>query len=552
MPRNDPLSRISTTQTPQTQPIPGRDMIRNDAGGYVFDKDVARKVEDFLILGVTGGTYYIGKDDLAAKNIDWLIHAIRADGLAVVKLIEDVSTSKPPRAPKPRPAIFALAAIFAFGDADAVQAAKAIFNRVVRTTDHLSQFFGYAKQLRGRSSPQGTSLVTGRAIRSALGSWFYSGDANRASYKACKARQRKTPTGEALNLRDVLRVSHPKFDTEERRLLFGWLAGNVGDKTARARLQPVDDFLTAQAVKSTRDAVKLVSERSIPWEFLPSEFTGKKEVWEALAPSVGITALIRNLAHMTSLGAIAPFSKTTDVVTRRLRNAELLKNGRVHPLDLYLALKVYQSGRAQPSPKAPVRTWHPVDSIVDALEDAYETSFGYIEPSGQRQLIAVDSSGSMGFQGVNLGGSSLGTIYSVACAMALILKRIEGSSVHLIDIDTTIHQSRITARTNLREIERWSPSGGGTDLSLAASYALRKQLVVDGITILSDMETWAGRSHYTQELLSYRNKINRNVKVVAVAMTPRGYTITDPATPGVLQVAGFDATLPKVVTAFLR
>jgi 60 kDa SS-A/Ro ribonucleoprotein len=58
----------------------------------------------------------------------------------------------------------------------AVQAAKAAFPRVVRTTDHLSMFFGYAKQLRGKAAGQGTSLVTGRALRSALASWFLAGE----------------------------------------------------------------------------------------------------------------------------------------------------------------------------------------------------------------------------------------------------------------------------------------------------------------------------------------------------------------------------------------
>jgi 60 kDa SS-A/Ro ribonucleoprotein len=66
--------------------------------------------------------------------------------------------------------VFALAMVFSCGDPAAVQAAKAAFARVVRTTDHLSMFFGYAKQLRGKAAGQGTSLVTGRALRSALAS----------------------------------------------------------------------------------------------------------------------------------------------------------------------------------------------------------------------------------------------------------------------------------------------------------------------------------------------------------------------------------------------
>ncbi|MDX6395744.1 MAG: 60 kDa SS-A/Ro ribonucleoprotein, partial [Streptosporangiaceae bacterium] len=56
----DPLAAVSTISTPQTQRIPGRaDQVRNNTGGYVFGQDLWTKLEDFLILGTTGGTYYL-------------------------------------------------------------------------------------------------------------------------------------------------------------------------------------------------------------------------------------------------------------------------------------------------------------------------------------------------------------------------------------------------------------------------------------------------------------------------------------------------------------
>jgi 60 kDa SS-A/Ro ribonucleoprotein len=77
----DPLAAVGLTATPQTQPIPGRtDQVRNNAGGYVFGKDLFTKVEDFLILGTTGGTFYITEDRLTVDNAGWLIQAVRADG----------------------------------------------------------------------------------------------------------------------------------------------------------------------------------------------------------------------------------------------------------------------------------------------------------------------------------------------------------------------------------------------------------------------------------------------------------------------------------------
>src|SRR5262249_10258237 len=105
---SDPLARISTIATPQTRRIPGRTgQVRNAGGGYVFAKDLWTRLEDFLILGTTGGTYYVGEDELTADNAGVLFQAISEDGPRVVQLLTDISTARPPRAPKNRPALFA-------------------------------------------------------------------------------------------------------------------------------------------------------------------------------------------------------------------------------------------------------------------------------------------------------------------------------------------------------------------------------------------------------------------------------------------------------------
>lgn len=551
----DPLASISTIATPQTKPIPGReaDMVRNAAGGYAFAKDTWRRVEDFLILGTTGGTYYIGEDKLTADNATVLFDAIAADGVRVVELAVDISTSRPPRAPKNRPALFALAAAFAKGDADTRQAVKKALPKVARTTDHLATWFGYYKNLGGKPTGRGTGAVVGRAFRSAVAGWFLTEDVNTVAWRVCKARQRKTPSGEGFALRDALRIAHVVADTPQRRALLGWIAGTVSDADASGIVPAINGFVTAQEVTTAREAIRVVTDLRVPWEFLPDHVLTDPEVWSALAATVGQTALIRNLARMTRVGAIKPLSDTTRLVTARLTNAEALAKGRIHPMDLFLALKVYGSGVAQPNPRAEVQRWTPVPAILAALEEAYELSFGHVEPSGKRLLVAVDSSGSMSYASVVHGGSPLGSVYEVANAMAVILNRIEGGNCHVIDVDTAVHASKVNARTNLGEIRSWRPSGGGTDLSLPFSWALAQRLEVDGIVCLTDNETWAGgRQHPSQALTAYRRSVKADTRAVVASMTATGYTVADPAAEGVLNTAGMDASLSTVVNGFIR
>ena len=149
-------------------------------------------------------------------------------------------------------------------------------------------------------------------------------------------------------------------------------------------------------------------------------------------------------------------------------------------------------------------------------------------------------------------GSPLGTAYEVANTLATMLARIEGPSVHVIDVDTAAHPSKVTARTNLREIGRWHASGGGTDMSLPFSWALDQRLNVDGFVVFTDSETWAGRWHPVQSLEAYRRSANPMARVVVVSMTANGTSIGDPADEGVLNIAGLDGSLPKLISGFIR
>lgn len=550
----DALSAISTVRTSQTAPILGREkeMARNNAGGYTFSKDLFTKLEDFVVLGTTGGTYYVGEREHTYANAQVVFDAVTSDGCRAVKLATEISVAG--RAPKNFPALFVLAAAFARGDLETRRAARAALPRVARTTDHFAHFWGYYKNLKGKPSGNGTAPVMNRLMRGALADWFLADDADRIAFRACKARSRKTGSGEPFALRDMLRLAKPRIAEERTDALLGWLTGNVPDERAADFLPSVAKYVQAKAADTPGKAIDAVRDLRVPWEFLSDQVLDAPGVWEELAGTVGMTALIRNLARMTRIGALGPFGKANGTVVRRLTDAEALRKARVHPLDVYLALKVYNSGTAQPNPKAPARTWTPVAAISDALEEAYELCFGHVEPSGRRLLVAVDSSGSMTMSSsrVMLGGSPLGSAYEIACGMAVIMSRIEKGNVHVIDVDTAVHASRVTPRTNLREIANWRPSGGGTNLSLPFLWAQRERVSVDGVLVLTDNETWAGRQHPSQALAGYRGAVNPNARVIVASMTAAGHSIADPRDEGVLQVAGFDAALPQLVSGFLR
>ncbi len=93
---------------------------------------------------------------------------------------------------------------------------------------------------------------------------------------------------------------------------------------------------------------------------------------------------------------------------------------------------------------------------------------------------------------------------------------------------------------------------GGTDCALPMLWAARNELSVSGFVTYTDSETWAGNIHPAQALRQYRNEFVGDAKAVVVGMTSNGFTLADPNDRGMLDVVGFDTSVPAVLADFVR
>jgi hypothetical protein len=75
---------------------------------------------------------------------------------------------------------------------------------------------------------------------------------------------------------------------------------------------------------------------------------------------------------------------------------------------------------------------------------------------------------------------------------------------------------------------------------------------VDVFVVYTDNETWSGTVHPSQALRRYRERTGIAAKLVVVAMASNGFSIADPADPGMLDVVGFDAATPALTADFGR
>jgi 60 kDa SS-A/Ro ribonucleoprotein len=281
------------------------------------------------------------------------------------------------------------------------------------------------------------------------------------------------------------------------------------------------------------------------------------DVWEALLPHLGATALLRNLAKMTSVGLLAPGSDAERLVSERLADHEALRRARVHPLAVLVALTTYAQGHGERGSL----TWNPRRAIVDALDAAFYGTFGGVASTGARTLLALDVSGSM--SGPPIAGLPGVSPRVGSAAMALVTAAVEPAH-EIVAFTNGARRSRwpshgsgitplaVSPRQRLDDVVALT-SGlpfGGTDCALPMLWAAEHDVPVDVFCVYTDSETWAGDIHPSQALRAYREKTGIAAKLVVVGMTSNGFSIADPDDAGMLDVVGFDTATPSVIADF--
>jgi 60 kDa SS-A/Ro ribonucleoprotein len=547
------LSKHGTRRVPQWLPLAGQ--VANSAGGHAWAVDVWTRLRRFLVLGSEGGSYYAPEWALTRENAKAVEDAVREDGVRTVA--EIVAVSREGRAPKNDPALYALALAAGVGDDDTRKAALAALPQVARTGTHLFQFAAFVDGFRG----------WGRSLRRAVARWYADQPAEALAYQAVKYRQRS-----GVSHRDLLRLSHPARRvgagnptvgvTDDQARIFEWIVRG-GDTAGLPGI--LEGFDRAQSATTAAEAAALVREYRLPREALQPDHLTSPEVWDALLDDMPMTALVRNLATMTRVGVVAPGSDSTARVVAQLGNADHIRRARVHPIAVLTALRTYAAGQGARGRG----TWAPVREVVDALDDAFYSSFGNVEPAGTRLLLALDVSGSMA--GGRVAGVPGLTPRDASAALALVTAATEKQYEIVgffagrggyrkpgrqawFGLADGITPLAISPRQRLDDAvnEVSDLPFGGTDTALPMLYALAKEREVDTFVIYTDSETWAGDIHPTQALRDYRRASGIDARLVVVGMVSNGFSIADPADPGMLDVVGFDTATPQLISDFAR
>lgn len=541
----------------------------NSAGGYAWAVNDWARLDRFLVLGSEGGTYYSNERKLTVENAEAVKRCITVDGRRVVARVVEISEAG--RAPKNDPALFVLAMCAGLGDAGTRKGAFDALPKVARIGAHLFHFLAYIEFFRG----------WGRGLRRAVAEWYNAMPSDRLAYQVIKYQQR-----DGWGHRDALRLAHPKTADAQHNAIYHWITQGWPSVGAEAHpdtvLRLLWAFERAKVATDEMEIIELIDRYDLPWEAIPTHWLSSADVWRLLLPKLPLTALLRNLARMSANGVLTPANKNSmaaklqtwlratgkelpytqavKLAVDRITDEKRLRQARIHPIAVLSALNTYSGGHgARGSLK-----WEPVQPIVDALDKAFYLSFGNIQATGKRLLLALDVSGSMA-NGEIAGAPGL-TPRVASAAMALVTAAMEPNHTIVAFAagsggyggqwgggDAGMTQVEISPRQRLDEVvHRLSAIPmGGTDCSLPMRWALQKRLPTDAFVIYTDSETWHGKVHPVQALQEYRRQMGIPAKLIVVGMTSNGFSIADPNDAGMLDVVGFDVATPQLMADFI-
>jgi 60 kDa SS-A/Ro ribonucleoprotein len=280
---------------------------------------------------------------------------------------------------------------------------------------------------------------------------------------------------------------------------------------------------------------------------IPTHFRTSAEVQEALLPNLGYTALIRNLGNISKSGLLGKgkWSSTSDIISK-ITNPDAIKKSRVHPIGILTALLTYSQGHGLRGKGE----WDVNQDIVEALDSAFYTAFGNVTPTGKRMVLALDVSGSMA------GGMVAGVLgltpRLASAAMAMVTYKVE-NQVALISFQDEIIPLDIGRYIRLAEVERAISDleFGVTDCAQPMLWASENRVEADAFIVYTDSETWCGNIHPSQALNQYRNTFQIPAKLIVVGMVSNEFSIADPNDSGMLDVVGFDTSVPEVMSQFI-
>jgi 60 kDa SS-A/Ro ribonucleoprotein len=503
--------KLFTNKTPGKL-VPEADTV-NHAGGKAYQLSDKAALATYAVTGTLHDTFYVSAQDQLKDVIDL---ASKVEPIFIAKTAVYARTEG---FMKDLPAT--LLSILLTRDTDLFEKT---FPLVITNAKMLRSFMQLIRSgVFGRKS---FGTVARRCIRK----WFSNWTNPDALYNSS--------IGNDPSMKDVIRMVHPKPQTDQFSALFAYLLG-----------KEYNDELLPKAVKEYEALKKSLQEGSAPLELPDINFQYLTSLpltndhWKHIAKTASWQTTRMNL-NTFQRHEVFNDIELVDIVASRLKDEELIKKSNVFP---YQLLAAYLNA-----------TDIPFD-VKEALQDAMEIAVNNVPVIKGNTIVCLDTSGSMsspvsGYRG-NV-TSKVTCMHVAALIAASIMRQNPRTTVIEFDTEASVVQlnPRDSIMTNADKLRRLC--NGGTAVHSALSLIVEKKLPADTILVVSDNESWYNNSNNdrgTKEMQVWRaiQQQNKNVRCICLDITP------NPSTPlqegdNITNIAGFSDSVFDVIASIVN
>jgi len=464
MSKFDRMAKAAGAAATLTSPVRAVRRARTHEGATAYARDVKGELFLLAVTNMVGeDTFYEAADERDERFRNLLHAAVAEDADWVARFVPWLRNTANMRSASVVSAVEYVRAGGPFG--------RAVVNSALARADEPAEALAYFMSRYGRAMPQPLKRGVADAVRRLYG--------ERSALKY-DGRSR------AWRMADVIELTHAKPGTEAQSALFRWLLDRRRDRDdiavaeslpmlrANATLQamPADErraLVEMAAVESSvADRLKAAG---MTWEALSGWLNGPMDAlaWQAVIPSMGYMALLRNLRNFDEVGVADDVAAT---IAAKLADPGEVARSRQFPYRFVSAFE-----------HAPSLRWG------YALDKALEAATANVPAFPGRTLVLVDTSASMAGRAFSR-RSTMTPVKAAAVFGVVMAKR--GNAVDLHGFANGVFRHRVDASASvLTEVERFTRRvgevGHGTRIAEALRATYRRH---DRVVIVSDMQTF--------------------------------------------------------------
>ncbi len=482
---------------------------RNHDGAVAFQRSLGEQVLQVLLTGTFDNRFYTNQTEQIESARDLFTGAIAADpeffSKALVYAREHGYMRTLPT--------YGLA-LLTFAPAPHFENA---IGRVLRTPDDMGDFLIMLGSVRQGQGSRRHKRAIARWLRDNISEYW-------AMKYAHATRQKRSAdegdTARRFALRDMLRVSHPRFGPEGNAIV----AYILGKNKFAEGLPQVLAYEALKIAKTEEDRARLIREGRLPHNVATLYASGiegdrkapSKVVWRAIAEQMPAFALLKHLRSLEQSGVLDDVRAT---VERKLTDPRVIRNSKILPYRFLDAMDAVSSGWAK-----------------DVCRKALELSFENAPTLTGRTAILVDVSPSM----KTVYSTKMGQFTKVASIMAVALMKKANLNGRLILFGGTAREMAVSMEDSILTQSKTIVDTmiSATNHSAGIDLLIERGDRVDNIVLITDGEHNTGRP-FAQSLNDYRRKVNPSSKVFVVDVSDYRDAVAPQEAEGVYYVYGW-------------